>query len=109
MAASRGDECFAKSDISKKNDTEINNPVTQDVSSYDANILIDANGDQDPLMNLQSNDNDIDDVRHNQSIFEESEQYTGFQKITTIPAATLSIVAGFIMIASVWYRMVWKI
>merc|ERR1719189_3008645 len=53
-------------------------------------------------MNLQSNDNDIGDVRHNQAIFEESEQYTGFQKITTIPAATLSIIAGFIMIASVF-------
>ena len=104
MAANRGDECVQsdpKSVSSKKSETELNNHVTQDASSYDANILIDGNGDQDQLINPQSNDDEIDDIRHNQSIFEESEHYTGFKKITTIPAATLSIVAGFIMIASV--------
>lgn len=41
-------------------------------------------------------------VANNQGEFDDTELYKGFQKITTIPAAALSIIVSFIMIASVF-------
>ena len=40
-------------------------------------------------------------IGNNQAAFDDAELYKGFRKITTIPAAALSIVVSFIMIASV--------
>ena len=100
MAARRGDNIVdnnIKSAIATKHDTEVNIPNTiETINSVTSNV--EANGDQAPLIEPE-----IPDCR-NESIFDNSEHYDGFKKITTIPAAALSIVAGFIMIASVCNR-----
>lgn len=97
MAARRGDNIVdsnIKSAITTKHDTEVSIPdITETINSVTSNV--EANGDQAPLIDPATTD------CRNESIFDNTELYTGFQKITTIPAAALSIVAGFIMIASV--------
>ena len=82
MAARRGDKFVENniSDVTAKHETEVNN------------VDIERNGDQTPLVDPELIESE------NESTYE---YYTGFQKITTIPAAALSLVAGFIMIASV--------
>ena len=82
MAAKRGDkfENNINDDVTEKHETEVNI------------VDIERNGDQTPLVDPELIESD------NESTYE---HYTGFQKITTIPAAALSLVAGFIMIASV--------
>ena len=83
MAARRGDKFVENNisdDVTAKHETEVNN------------VDIERNGDQTPLVDPELIETD------NESTYE---HYTGFQKITTIPAAALSLVAGFIMIASV--------
>ena len=82
MAARRGDKFVENNindDVTAKHETEVN-------------VDIERNGDQTPLVDPELIESD------NESTYE---HYTGFQKITTIPAAALSLVAGFIMIASV--------
>ena len=63
----------------------------------------DQHGDQNPL--LPNGDGSTNDpgVREpiNQPTISGAENYRGFQKMTTIPAASLSIFVSFIMIASV--------
>jgi len=84
MAARRGDKFVENNindDVTAKHETEVNN------------VDIERNGDQTPLVDPELIESD------NESTYE---HYTGFQKITTIPAAALSLVAGFIMIASVF-------
>ena len=83
MAARRGDKFVENNindDVIAKHETEVN------IDN------IERNGDQTPLVDPELIETD------NESTYE---HYTGFQKITTIPAAALSLVAGFIMIASV--------
>ena len=83
MAARTGDKFVENNisdDVTAKHETEVNN------------VDIERNGDQTPLVDPELIESD------NESTYE---HYTGFQKITTIPAAALSLVAGFIMIASV--------
>ena len=83
MAAKRGDKFVENNindDVTEKHETEVNI------------VDIERNGDQTPLVDPELIESD------NESTYE---HYTGFQKITTIPAAALSLVAGFIMIASV--------
>ena len=77
-----------------KHEIEVDIPETRDPEKSLVNHM-DANGDQSPLIDPELSEN------RNENIFDELEQYTSFRKITTIPAAALSIVAGFIMIASV--------
>ena len=97
MAAKRGDEFVeskSKSESSMKHEIEVDIPETRDQANSLINYM-DANGDQSLLIDPELSEN------RNETIFDGLEHYTSFQKITTIPAASLSIVAGFIMIASV--------
>ena len=68
-------------------------------SSDHISIIVDERGEEAPLIQ-----NGRDGVNSNEGeAFYETEVYKGFQKITTIPAAIVSIIVSFIMIASVCY------
>lgn len=107
MVVSRGDEYVtslneedpSKTDVVQKSilSKKLLNKTNGSVDNSD------AYGDLEPLIDGSTIENGHSNIATNgQELFEDSEFYTGFQKITTIPAAALSIASGFIMIASVF-------
>ena len=103
MAVTRGDEFVSSTNenIPSKQNVNVNSHSNSLSNKTNESIDIEnATEDREPLIDGR-NDVHCDRSLNGQEQFEDSEFYTGFQKITTIPAAALSIVAGFIMIASV--------
>lgn len=104
MAVTRGDEFVSSTNenIPSKQNVNVNSHSNSLSNKTNESIDIEnATEDREPLIDGR-NDVHCDRSLNGQEQFEDSEFYTGFQKITTIPAAALSIVAGFIMIASVF-------
>ena len=105
MAVNRGDEHvrFPIKDTAVNDSIDANNYPNAKNDVINPSIgNINATGDSDPLLDRHISENGQNNLIGNgHAIFEDCEIYTGFKKITTIPAAALSIVAGFIMIASV--------
>ena len=112
MAVNRGDECvrFPNKDISSNDAIVVNNSAIASNEEINSSIIdINASGDNAPLIERnesQSGQNNL--IGNGHALFEDSEIYKGFKKIRTIPAAALSIVAGFVMIASVCRYLIRK-
>ena len=102
MAVNRGDTYVQPSNTEEHSTTTQGklNSVSKKTVLTDETFSV--NTEHEHLIN--SNTNEFEHPASTETgigIFESPELYTGFQKITTIPAAAFSIVAGFIMIASV--------
>ena len=105
MSVSRGDE-YAR--IKKQEDSTKDAGETNPSADVRHDLInpsignISATGDHEPLIDRQTSAIEQNGISSNgDELIDDSEIYTGFKRITTIPAAALSIMAGFIMIASV--------
>lgn len=108
-------------EVNGRGDTSIQSPNTRNSSvkenehqismisngdNMDGAILtgdnVDGIGDRAQLIETGTIETERDDlIANDQGALDDTELYKGFQKITTIPAAALSIIVSFIMIASV--------